>query len=226
MKINNDWLLTNGKYKCPFCDKEFTKNGIMSHIIFLHTVDGKKIMINRVNNVDHSKKIGKPTWIKGLTKKTDERVKKMGENISKSQLGKPGHSHTEETKQKLSKIARLNELGGHTSKKQLYYKTIDGNIVYLQSSYEIKVAEELDNNGVRWIRPKFIEWIDDNKISHRYYPDFYLCDFDLYLDPKNYFLQNKDKIKIECVQKQNSVKIIVLSENELSWEKIKNKMQV
>lgn len=226
MKLNNDWLLTNGKYKCPFCDKEFTKNGIMSHVIFLHTTEGKERMINRVKNVDHSKKIGKPTWIKGLTKKTDDRVKQMGKKISEVQLGKPGHPQTQKTKDKLSKIAKINELGGHTSKKQIFYKTIEGNVVYLQSSYEIKVANELDNNGIKWTRPKFIEWIDDNKLSHRYYPDFYLCDFDIYLDPKNYFLQKKDRLKIELVQKQNNVKIIILSENELSWDKIKNKMQM
>jgi hypothetical protein len=224
MKLNESWLMLNGNYKCPFCDKEFVKKGIMSHIIFSHTVDGRKNMIERVKNVNHSKMKGRPTWIKGLNKEIDIRVKNMSENISKKMIGMLGHPHNEKTKQLLSELAIKNELGGHTSKKQIYYKTKNGDVIFLQSSYEIKVATDLDDNNIKWIRPKFFLWIDEHNVTHRYYPDFYLIDYDVYLDPKNFYLQKKDKLKIDTVQKQNKIKIIILSENELVWNVIKEKM--
>lgn len=53
---------------------------------------------------------------------------------------------TQTCKQKVC-LRRLNSLrqkerkfGGHTSKKAIYYKTKEGDTVYLQSNYEVKVA--------------------------------------------------------------------------------------
>ena len=224
MKLNNDWLTESGQYKCPHCNKQYSKKGIMGHIIWTHTDDGRKRMLDNINKIDHSCKLGKPTWNTGLTKETDIRVRKLGEKISQIQLGKPGHPHTEETKKQLSTLAIKNELGGHTSKKQLYFKAKDGRVVYLQSSYEIKVATELDANDIKWERPNYLWWVDTAGIKHRYYADFYLNDYNIFLDPKNYYLQIKDKVKMQSVEVQNNIKIIVLSENELNWNEIKNKI--
>lgn len=69
-----------------------------------------------------------------------------------------------------------------------------------------------------WIRPKtgFI-WTDE---GNKYYPDFYLPDYDVYLDPKNSYLQLKDKVKILEAQRRNLIRVIVLSEDRLSWKHI------
>ena len=37
VKLDNKWLMDNGKYKCPYCNKEYTKMGICSHIILIKT---------------------------------------------------------------------------------------------------------------------------------------------------------------------------------------------
>ena len=125
-----------------------------------------------------------------------------------------------ETRNKLSEIAKNNNFGGNTSKVSIYFKKANGEVVYLQSKYELLVAEELERNNINWERPKYLIWIDLENKNHKYYGDFYLKDFGVYLDPKNDYLIKKDLIKIESVQNQNNVIIIVLNKNQLTWEKI------
>ena len=61
-----------------------------------------------------------------------------------------------------------------------------------------------------------------------YFPDFYLTDYDVYLDPKNDFLLSEKykyhglttKEKIERAQFYNNVIIVLLNKESLSFEKI------
>jgi hypothetical protein len=91
----------------------------------------------------------------------------------------------------------------------------DGTKVYLQSSYEIQYAMFLESQETKWIRPNPLRWIDEDGISHRYYPDFYLIDSNLYVDTKNDYLIKKDEDKIERVRSQNNVAILVISKEML-----------
>lgn len=92
--------------------------------------------------------------------------------------------HSEETKKKLSEAAKRNNLGGWHTSKSFDYKGIK-----LDSSYEVKFAEDLDRNKIKWSRPKPLLY-KLNGEEHRYYPDFYLDDFDVYVDTKNDYLIN------------------------------------
>lgn len=192
------------KKKCDKCNSDINVNNFERHY-------------NVCNNKQKLKRKGRGSniWNKGLTKETNEKILESSEKISNALKGKPGHKHTNETKGLLRKIAIKNELGGHTSKQRINY-----NGVKLHSSFELKVAQELDKNNIKWVRPTSVKWIDENGIEHRYYADFYLLDFDTYLDPKNDYLINKDKEKIKRVCEQNQVKVIVLDKNNLTWEKI------
>lgn len=196
------------KKKCDKCENDINVNNFERHYKACNNLGSRK---NRP-------KIGRGVnvWCKGLTKEIDERLKNAGQKISKILIGKPGHKHKEETKELLRKAAIKNKLGGHTSKHRIVYKG-----VYLHSSFELKVAQELDKFGIKWIRPNPLNWIDESNVEHRYYPDFYLEDYDIYLDPKNDYLINKDKEKIKRVNEQNRVNIIVLDKNNLTWEKIR-----
>lgn len=108
--------------------------------------------------------------------------------------------------QLISKQSRENpNCGGETNYKKYIYKN-----VYMDSSWEIKLAKFLDLHHIKWQRSrKFVFlWTDrDNKIR-RYYPDFYLPKYNLYLDPKNKFLLEKDKFKINQVIKENNIDLI------------------
>ena len=140
--------------------------------------------------------------------------------------GRPGKSipHTEETKKKLSEIAKKNGLGGVTQSRWIKYKGKT-----LGSSYELEVAKSLDENGVKWDTCSRISYIDPFGKKRTYTPDIYLIDYDVYLDPKNDFLIENinprlgfsDLEKIQLVREQANIRIIVLNKQQLEWNTIK-----
>lgn len=81
---------------------------------------------------------------------------------------------------------------GIKSKQTMY------NNVPLDSSWELTIATLLDQCSIRWIRPKYIKYNIDNK-SRRYFPDFYLPEYDLYLDPKNPYGMKTDSEKMKAI---------------------------
>ncbi len=87
--------------------------------------------------------------------------------------------------------------------------------MFLQSSYELRCSKILDSLGVRWNRGTFVRY-EMNERSKRYFPDFYLVDCDMYLDTKNDYLIAVDRIKIETVRSQTNVKLIVLSDRDIT----------
>lgn len=56
--------------------------------------------------------------------------------------------------------------------------------------------------NIEWIRPKYIKWVDKNQKERLYYPDFYLPEQSVYLDPKNKYCMERDQEKLEIVCKQ------------------------
>lgn len=82
-----------------------------------------------------------------------------------------------------------------------YFNKFENKEVLLDSSWEVQIADLLTNQNIHWIRPKYIKWIDLIGTERLYYPDFYLKDFNLYLDPKNPFCMSKDVEKMAIVSK-------------------------
>lgn len=213
------------EFICKFCGKECKNaNSLRNHERTCPKNPDR-------NYVSHT--IGLKAWNKGLTKETDERVRKYGETTSRLYKGTEegkrifSHPHTEEHKQYMREIAFERHLGGwHTS------KTIEYKGIKLDSKYEFEVAKELDDNQVKWERPTYFLWEDTNGVKHRYYPDFYLPEYNVYLDPKNdYLIHNESKRfgitdveKIEKVQQQNGIRIIILDKDNLTWKQIKEKI--
>ena len=124
-------------------------------------------------------------------------------------------------KEKLRRLAVERNFGGHTSKSAIYYETKNGETVYLQSSFELRVAQSLDENNIEWVRPNPLTWTDENLTQHRYYPDFYVPTFDVYLDPKNEYLIQQDFMKIKSVRDQNGVNVLMFGEDHLEWDNLK-----
>ena len=142
---------------------------------------------------------------------TDDKRKEAADRVI-------GRRHSFETKQKLSKIAKENNFGGHTSKQRLFFKKNNNDIVYLQSSYEIRFAQILEDLSIEWSRPSPLKWIDDNGIDHKYYPDFKIGN--IYIDTKNDYLAIKDKPKIDKVKEQNNVDIRIVTNEYINIEYI------
>lgn len=219
-------------FNCKYCNKECkNKNSLVQHEIRC------KLNPNKIQVVNHRGKnnpmYGKSAWNKGLTKETDERVKKYGEtyhikyiNGSYHILGKGKTIEKEKIrKYKLSQHAKLKNNFWKCRKKHL----IEYNNIKFDSSYEVIVAQSLDKYHINWKKCKSFKYIDKNNIEHEYTPDFYLPDFNIYLDPKNDFLINninpnlgfKDTDKIKWVCKQNNIRVIILNKNQLDWNIIK-----
>lgn len=97
----------------------------------------------------------------------------------------------------------------------------NGKTVWLQSSYELKCQEILDSQGIRWVRPPSIKYLLGGK-SKRYYPDFLLLDYGLYLDPKNEYLAKLEEMKFEALKVQTGLRIVVLKLDQITSEFIKS----
>jgi len=106
-----------------------------------------------------------------------------------------GKTHTEETKKLISKKARASK------HRRLRRKMIEYKGIMLDSSWELFLAKRLDEQNIRWLRPDPIEWFDEEGKQHHYFPDFYLPDYDLFLDPKNDYAYKVQEKKIEHLKK-------------------------
>lgn len=94
-----------------------------------------------------------------------------------------GKTHSVATKLKMSQSA-LRSDHRRLVKSCRHYVTKRGDKVLLDSSWEELLAIRLDALNIDWIRPPPLTYEHDGKI-HKYFPDFYLPKYDLYLDPKN-----------------------------------------
>jgi hypothetical protein len=66
------------------------------------------------------------------------------------------------------------------------------------SLWELKMVHFFEKNNINYIIPPSITWTDRNSKTHKYFPDFYIPDLNLYVDPKNpiVIIQQKEKLEI------------------------------
>ena len=80
----------------------------------------------------------------------------------------------------------------------------------MDSRWEVEIAKWMDAEGIRWDRSKkrhMFRWVDGCGDERKYFPDFYLPDFDVYLDPKNDYYLQRDLPKLKYVMDAHKVKI-------------------
>ncbi len=119
-----------------------------------------------------------------------------------------GKHHSDETRKILQEKALA------SNHRRLKRSTIQYNDTLLDSSWELELAKRLDHLGIKWNRPNPIKWTDKNGLVRNYFPDFYLPDYDLYLDPKNpeAMRVQSEKIKILNNTYSNIIWISTLEE--------------
>lgn len=201
-ECKNDNSLRNHERTCPSNKDRVYKNGMLGK-------RGKR----SGNQYTKAKELGIPVY-GTLSSETRARMAEASRN----------RVHTQETKDKLSKIAKERGLGGHTSKTRLYFKKKTGEEVYLQSSYELLFAEILEELNIEWCRPAPLIWVDDAGDTHRYYPDFKVGE--KYFDTKNDYLAIKDAEKISKVSQQNNVVVEIVRFNDINREYIQRALIV
>jgi len=126
------------------------------------------------------------------------------------------YRHTEETKNVISEKALASNHRRLVRSIRKYTKK-DGSVVMLDSSWEEMLAKRLDELCVDWIRPDPLKWVDTCGKVRNYFPDFYLPQYDLFLDPKNPAAMKQQEEKVSWL-KQNVINLIFLE----NVEQIKN----
>lgn len=187
------------RFNCTECEKEFkTYQALNSHKWRSHTKMGKSHKPTPINTTP---------WNKGLTKLTDDRVKKSGDTFSKNlKSGKTkkswaGRKHSEETKKKLSSNGGYKRGSGRG--KSGWYKGY-----WCDSTWELAwVIYNLDH-GIKFERNKEGFEYEYLGKKFKYYPDFIIED--LYLEIKGHM----DKKNLEKI-KQFPHKLIIISAKEI-----------
>lgn len=195
------------KYQCPNCLKLYSKSGIGTHIWRNHTEEGK-LFETKINYK------GRVAWNKGLTKETDERVKRNGDsfsaNVKSGKINLKGRIISEKQKNKMSKTIKQKVKDGTWHYSFSKTRTHEYKGVKLHGSWELQYAKYLDENNIKWERPKEkFPYMFENKNSS-YTPDFYLTETDEYIEIKGYET-DKDRAK----WKYFPHKLIVLKKKEL-----------
>jgi len=157
------------------------------------------------------------TWNKGKTKSTDDRILKASAKIAAALIGKPGHKVSEETKSKISKTVSLkieknewDQIKFCGRAKSINFE-INGKIIVLKGTWEFRLANFLECKNIVWERPsEGFKYVIDGK-TKLYFPDFYLVDYDLFIEIKGY-ITKKDMIKWS----QFTKKLIVITKNNIN----------
>ena len=178
---------------CKYCNKEYTNN---VHVRWC--AKNPSLENNKLRDSQKYSERAKKAWIDGKYKNA---------NWNRNVKGSP---HTEETKKLLSLLGR-NSNHRRLVKSCRKYTTKEGKEVLLDSSWEEILAKRLDELDVKWERPEPIKWIDNTGKSRNYFPDFFLPEYNLYLDPKNKYAYESQKEKIKWLK--TNVKNLVFLTN-------------
>lgn len=95
--------------------------------------------------------------------------------------------------------------------KQSKYKCKDGSLVLMDSTWEVAMAKRLDHLKIAWDRREDMKLTYYSKTGRKrnYIPDFYLPDYDTYIEVKGYWT-DAARYKMNSVQDTNPVKIVIL----------------
>jgi len=192
--------------KCIHCNNIFLKRQIANHTRWCNLNPQKQDYLNTL------KKNRTLTQYLESRKQAGKKIKQRWEEGAYNHCVHgtfKGKRHTIESKQKMSEKA-LKSTHRRLVKSTRKYLCTDGTEVLLDSSWEEALARRLDTLCIKWVRPITpIPWLDTNGRQHNYFPDFYLPDMDLYLDPKNPFAYRSQIEKILIITKQIKNLIII-----------------
>lgn len=176
-------------FTCKYCGKECkNKNSLAQHEIRCK---------HNPNKLDMS--YIKPGHSKGH--------KGTNQFIKAKQLGIAEPIVTDETKYKLGNAWRGKQLPSEMKQKisntmQIVVKTkpesysasnVNGRVKHysyngfkIDGKWELLVVQYLEQNNIKWVKPNWsFEYIWKNSV-HQYYPDFYLPEYNYYIEVKGY----------------------------------------
>jgi len=119
---------------------------------------------------------------------------------------------TQEIKDKISRSCK-GKTGGYRTKSGTsrihgsYYKGI-----WMDSSWELRCAIRMDEKGIKWERDynRYLVYFDDNGEEHKYHPDFYLPNLNVYLEIRGYDKKER-RYKIKKALENNDINLLFLN---------------
>ncbi len=201
---------------CPFCDihlLDMSASAIANHVRWCH---GNPNRSNYANNCPQLQTVeSRRKSREGVLRahRSGKYTKETSRKIVETRKKNGKNRHTEECKDKLRECA-LNSPHRRLVRSIRDYIKKDGSIVKLDSSWEEKLAMRLDDLNVEWDRPDPIKWVDKMGRSRNYFPDFYLPEHKIYLDPKNpaAYLQQKEKVEWLKLNRKDVIFLLNLQE--------------
>ena len=174
------FILKNGKHcceekyqSCPYI-REKNSKGVSTSM---------KLQYELGERTSHFKVYNDGSFWKG--KKHSESTKNK---ISKNNKGRKMSSEFKEKRSLEMKLRYSNgwENSAGRTKKIKYKSPIAGEVT-LDGKWELNTAIYLDQNKINWIRnKKRFDYFDSTNKNKTYCPDFYLVDFDMYIEVKGY----------------------------------------
>jgi hypothetical protein len=215
--------------ECKHCGKSCkNRNSLVNHERLCKLNPDKQQVSSGISNfVKYNEKVKLGLIVKKGTKGANQytkaalegRVIKISDETRKKlSKANKGRKYTPEYIEKLRVSMRqavLNNPDSYTAS-NVSGRTpiIEYNGVKLKGTWEVETAKWLDRNNIRWTNViKGFEYEWENRI-HLYYPDFFLIDFNRYIEVKGYE-RDRDRAKWKVVDN-----LIVIKKDDIS--KMKN----
>lgn len=146
---------------------------------------------------------GKPSWNKGLTAETDERIRKGTEKMKKYNLE---HPMTIEERERRS-IAQTNKV--HKNKFKCHYKGGFRKDIghFVRSTWEANICRTLNFLNEPYEYEKHVFKLEEGR---RYVPDLYLPNYGLYIEIKAYMSEESKQKLTKFFQKYPDETLIIL----------------
>jgi hypothetical protein len=91
----------------------------------------------------------------------------------------------------------------------------NGSNVWLMSGLESEFVTILNDNNIRWSSPKYLPYTDLDGGSHIYFPDFYLDDYDIYIEVKGYMWRNDVDKMVRVMAQHTDKRILILKKKDI-----------
>ena len=174
--------------QCQFCQRDIKNKGSLAAHVMCCKLNPNKIKHKRSPNAGAKK--GSVPWNKGETKETNSSLLKLSvissERYATGELQPHCTPHSQETKNKLSKVAKARNLGGYVKgsgrgKKGWY------NGIFCDSSWELAYVIYCLDHNIQIVRNTDCLLYEYNGQTKKYIPDFIVDD--VYVEIKGYITE-------------------------------------
>lgn len=202
---------------CKYCDKEYsTSSGRGLHEI--------QCLLNPDRK---SPQLGRKAWNKGLTKENSKIINQSSEKLKRTikKVGPSGccsssYLGSEDHIKNARKGGGFRKGAGRGKKE--YVENILNEKFLLRSSYEIILANWLNDQNILWVQPKsFFYELNGKKM--RYFPDFFLPDYSIIIETKNDYLLSLQTEKMDAIKKVSNYPLHILTNDDIA--NIDNRMK-